>query len=430
MKSPISRRQFLKLGSVIPTWAMASEIINFFPLNLFAQDGRPQFFVLIMVDGGMDTTLGLDPRTHQNGEDQKDIFIEYRPEQIIQSGNLRLGPAALALKDHAKDFSIINGVNMRRDAGHESNREYLASGSGDGKKPFLPVESAHYLKNLGPAGILQLNASVRLGNYEFTTTDLQQTFNDSQSSEKNSDEYLENLSDSISAYESAVLSYKEISGPLKIIGTELMSENPNVQLSQISKEKVIAKMFQKKLSFQAVVSIRGNNLDTHSNHAGEDGVPGPHWTNQAKVWANVAEYFTLFKNTKFAEGSLFDYTTFMVVTEFSRTPFLNNSKGKDHNPLTNSVLLAGPQFKAGQVIGGSHVIRRSDKSVASHIGTPIDYTTGKLIQVGDVSYKKNKSINFIYPENIARTVMQSFGGVVAGSSMDKSAPLIPGILKT
>ncbi len=430
MKLSINRRQFLKIGSAIPTWALASEIINFLPINIFAHTGKPQFFVLIMVDGGMDVTLGLDPRTHKKGEDQNDVFIEYRPEQIIKSENILLGPAASALKDHARDITIVNGINMRRDAGHESNREYLASGSGDGKKAFLPVELALALKNLGPAGILQSKTSVRLGNYEITTTDVEQTFADTQSLEKNTAEYLENLSDNTSAYDSAILSYKEISEPIKVIGNELMTENPGVQLSQVATEKIVAKMFQKKLAFQAVIKATSGSLDTHSNHAGADGVPGPHWTNQAKVWSNVADYFKLFKNTPFAQGSLFDYTTFMVVTEFSRTPFLNNSKGKDHNPLTNSVLLAGPQFNRGQVIGGSHVIRRTETNVATHIGTPIDYSTGNLIKPGDMSFKKNKSINFIYPENIARTVMQAFGNISGDSSVGKNNPLIPGILKS
>lgn len=425
----MERRNFLKLFGKLSSYALAPQIFNFIPAHAQAR-GKSHFFVLLTVDGGMDVTLGLDPRVHQDGEDQKDVFLEYRPEEIIQAGAIKLGPAAAALKEFSKNLVIINGVNTRRDAGHTSNLEYMASGNGDGSKAFLPAEIGHATGVLGPAGILQSNFTVRLGNHELITTDTRQFFNQL-SSTQDSIDFLEALgSKQSAAFKTAISSFQEISRPTMEIVRELAVENPGIQLSSLPEEKLIAKIFQRKLSFQAVmrVSDSSNNLDTHSNHAGEEGVPGPHWKGQAAVWSKVAEIFKVFKNSKFNKSSLFDHTTFMIVTEFSRTPFLNGSKGKDHNPLTNSVLLTGPNFRGGQVIGGSRVIRRTEANPSVHIASPIDYSTAQVISKKEDGADLSQ-VKFIYPENLAQTIVHAFGNPSGISSVARSIPVIPGVLK-
>lgn len=427
----MKRRSFLNLVANLSSYVLAPQLFNFIPVRSMARDEVPHFFVLIVVEGGMDVTLGLEPRIHQNGEDQNDVFLEYRPDEIVESNRIKLGPAASSLKDFAKDLIIVNGVNMRRDAGHPANREYLASGNGDGSKAFLPAEIGHATGHLGPAGIIQSNLSARLGKYELVTTDVAQ-FGYQISTARNDINFLDSteLNQSV-GFEKAVLSYLEIAGPTKEIVKELSEENPSAQINSLPDEKLIAKIFQRKLSFQAVMDISRSSqvgLDTHSNHAGGEGVPGPHWKGQASIWSKVADIFKVFKNTKFNQSSLFDHTTFMVVTEFSRTPFLNNSKGKDHNPLTNSVLLTGPNFKGGQVVGGSRIIRRTDNKPATHIASPIDYSTGRIISVRENDLDMSK-VKFIYPENLAQTIIHGFGNPAGINSVAKNIPVIPGVLK-
>ena len=430
----MERRQFLKYISALPSWALATEVINFFPENLLANVSpnetlqNPHFFVLILVNGGMDVTLGLEPRIHQAGEDQKDVFIEYRPEQIIQAGNLRLGPAAEALKNYHQDLAIVNGINMRRDAGHLSSLEYIASGNGDGTKAYLPVEIGQAMKSIGLAGVIQ-NSAIRLGNYEVAVTELQNIFSESLNSEKqNENRFLGNWSKNPSVYEMAINNYKKLRLPLQKISRELANKNPNQSLHELPPEKLISKIFQNKLSYQAVISLN-DNLDTHSNHAGKDGVPGSHWMAQSQVWAQVAEFFKAFKNTEFNKGSLFDSTTFMVASEFSRTPFLNNSNGKDHNPYTNSVLLAGRKIKGGTTVGSSHIIKRTNSKSSLHIATPLDYSNGNLVTIADSQSLNNKKVNFIYPENLARTLVHGFGNPSGIISVNMNTPIIPGVLK-
>ena len=100
------------------------------------------------------------------------------------------------------------------------------------------------------------------------------------------------------------------------------------------------------------------------------------------AWDIVDDFFTTFKKIPYGNNgaSLFDHTTFMVSNEFARTPYLNSSDGKDHNPLTNSLLFAGKGIQGGQVIGGSHLITRNQSPIsdAYHIALPIDYSTGEV----------------------------------------------------
>src|SRR5690349_7196058 len=72
------------------------------------------FFLMIRTFGGLDVTLGLDPQILPAGADEKDLFLEYRPEDILQASGLRLGPSAKPLAPYADRCVIINGVMMRR----------------------------------------------------------------------------------------------------------------------------------------------------------------------------------------------------------------------------------------------------------------------------------------------------------------------------
>jgi uncharacterized protein (DUF1501 family) len=46
----------------------------------------------------------------------------------------------------------------------------------------------------------------------------------------------------------------------------------------------------------------------------------------------------------------------VVISEFARTPALNGARGKDHNPMTNSVLFAGHGIQKGKTVRASLLI--------------------------------------------------------------------------
>src|SRR4051812_47473000 len=97
----LNRRQFLSTtGLTLSSFALS----QLFPFGkVFAADlaSENHFFVMLNVHGGMDATLGLDPWIMPAGADAKDMFIEYRPDEILQAGNLRFAPAAASMAPFA-----------------------------------------------------------------------------------------------------------------------------------------------------------------------------------------------------------------------------------------------------------------------------------------------------------------------------------------
>lgn len=425
----MNRRNFLKTSSVLVSGSFFSQFFPFGLAKAIAQTATAEdhFFVLLQVEGGMDVTLGLDPRTHGDGSDQNDVFLEYSEQDIIQAGNIRLGPAAESLKNYYNDLLIVNGINMRRDAGHEALRDYMASGSGDGKTALLPIEIAATTQ-VGPMGLL-INNSVAAGKRRLVMTHTRELSNVSDANGELMQLIDLASSNSGASFMQAVSGLISAQQPLETLAASLKKyKETNGELQDGKKDSVIAALsFQSGLSRQAILRVTNNNnpidLDTHSNHEGR------HLASQKSVWDSVAETFSVFKSIEYKTSTLFDHTTFMVQTEFSRTPFLNNSRGKDHNPYTNSILLAGKGINGNQVIGGSHVIKKSESrlGIAQHISTPLDYSTGALIHKRE---NATNNVGLIFPENVARTVAKIFGDPSDFSSVSlDGTKVIPGIVK-
>lgn len=428
----MNRRSFLKCGSTLTSYSLLSQF-SLLGLTKALADSTTEnhFFVLLQVDGGMDVTLGLDPRTHIDGSDQEDVFLEYTENDIIQAGKIRLGPAAAALKAHSSDLVVINGINMRREAGHEASRDYMASGKGDGMTALLPIEIAAITKT-GPLGLL-INRSVTSGKRNLVMTQTQQLINPS----KVNQDLMALMSLTTSPKRKTTSFYSALSGflssqkPQEFFDASLAKYKAEYgDIPNSNSDTVIAALsFKAGLSQQAILQISNSGegvnfeLDTHSNHEGR------HLNSQKIVWDRVAETFSLFKSIEYQGKTLFDHTTFMILSEFSRTPFLNNASGKDHNPYTNSILLAGKGLIGNQVVGGSHIIKRNESKSgnAQHISSPMDFSNGDLVKNKDLA---TPDVGLIFPENVARTISKIFGDPKGFSSVDlNSIRIIPGITK-
>src|SRR5262249_2970792 len=132
-----------------------------------------------------------------------------------------------------------------------------------------------------------------------------------------------------------------------------------------------------------------------------------HKAEQTKAWGEVDDLFAFFKSVPYGSGgtSLFDHTTFLVVSEFSRTPALNGANGKDHNPLTNSALVAGRGIQGGRTVGASRLVTAAQSPTASsyHIAYPIDFSTGA------VQYQRTPTAQMIFPDHVAQTIATAMG---------------------
>jgi hypothetical protein len=85
--------------------------------------------------------------------------------------------------------------------------------------------------------------------------------------------------------------------------------------------------------------------------------------------------------------SVLDRTTVILSSEFSRTPRLNSSLGKDHNFRTNSLVMFG--HNVGRGVFGASGARVADGAWLSHAALPIDYSTGLESQTGTILKTKD-----------------------------------------
>ncbi len=391
----LNRRQLLQAGGLLGTIPflskMAPPALALGSRSLTA--GQGHFFVHIPMTSGWDVTLGLDPWTEAKLPDPSDMFIEYRPEDVIALGEeIRLGPAAAILKQHAGSFSVVNGLFVSQvDNGHTTAELYVNTGSA---KPGTPAMSVSFAAStqLGDFGVLSSSGVEMGGQFVVSSTleelaDLKNKFDISEilkalySDNRDNTSYLQ----SVRKVMDSRVSSRMFIDQLDALSTETPPENP----------QVIAAAFLTDVAYYAQYVVL-MNLDTHAQHEGN------HLAEQAKGWAAVSDIFSLFKKLPYGQTgeSLFDRTTFLVTSEFARTPALNAAAGKDHNPLTNSVLLAGRGVQGGRSIGGSRSVTRAESPLGDpyHIAYPIDYATG------EVQKTRTPQARMIFPENICQTL--------------------------
>ncbi|MEE2827609.1 MAG: DUF1501 domain-containing protein [Myxococcota bacterium] len=154
----------------------------------------------------------------------------------------------------------------------------------------------------------------------------------------------------------------------------------------------------------ASINIAGG-FDTHS---------GVQWTavqgpRQEAGWNLVARMAEMLDQRQYQDtgDSWLDHTVICCFSEFSRTPRLNASGGRDHH-LTNACALLGGPIKGGHVIGAS-----SDLGMGS---VPTSLESGRPDPDGHI----------INPEHVLRTLMYAAG--IVEDRADLRVPWIPSML--
>lgn len=390
----MKRRTFIK--SAIGGLGMMS-LASLVDLKAFAaEEGR--FFVSIWLQDGMDVPVGLDPWFGPGRADAPkptDLFLGYGSSDILSNAEIYLGPAAAPLKKWSSEISVINGVIVSNiDVGHTAAKDYIATGKMDGSLAQLTIELSNFDKNKS----VLTNMSMSVG-----TTSVSLYLPNNFSNPMQIDEEVLLLIDdggdsAIAAAQKEILRKLEIEKKLRKKLTDLQ-----VTFDGKSDHIILAQSLLHGLVSGGHLSLRGDgNTDAHSGYAKQG---SSHIEAQKSAWEKVAQVFEYFKSVDYGAGeSLFDRTTFMVFTEFSRTPFLNAAEGKDHNPKTNSVLIAGRGIRSGLTLGQSQVITREQTgNISYHMGTPFDFENEKPVFVDQ------PGLTFIRPENVAKTIALAAG---------------------
>jgi uncharacterized protein (DUF1501 family) len=391
---------------------------------------KKRFFVMIRAATGWDVTLGLDPKVRASGFEDTDMFIEYTPSEILKSGSLSFGPSAAPLLPYASDLAVINGVFMSdSNVSHPANLDYISTGDPEGRAADLPVEISHAGIS-GPFGVI-FNQSLKRGNRDIMPTRADSLLNLRSTADLTAFiDYVSKLPNTGELHRSKLALMKngaiqkELLKSFDLVKDDIASGPGANALSQTrSTAAVIAASFLSGAALHGLIDINVF-LDTHAQHE------KTHLQNQKQVWEAVAHTFKIFKGLPFENASLFDATTFMVVSEFSRTPALNSSAGKDHNPLTNSVLLAGHGIRGGTLLGASQLVLRKDSGNGEprHCASAINFSTGQVAKTRQEAAAD--AFQFIFPEHVAATVASALDlDRSRFSSTPSSTPVLDLILK-
>jgi hypothetical protein len=165
----------------------------------------------------------------------------------------------------------------------------------------------------------------------------------------------------------------------------LRPEGPNdTRNSAAARAALVAVALKKGVSQCVTMNITGG-LDTHF------GTQVTHATNQRQGWNALADLVTDLRNAPHpAGGNFMDRTTVLIFSEFSRTPLINASGGRDHH-ITNSCMLLGKGIQHNKVFG-----RSGDVGLSAGV---IDHATGLP-----------KADGFqILPDHVIATVLASAG---------------------
>jgi hypothetical protein len=364
-------------------------------LTSSGQSLKPHFLVQITLNGGWHTSLSVDPWISSTRLDEKDAFIEYRDDQVIRSGNISIGPAMESLKSYMPKMTIINGVYLSSsDNGHESAQIYTMSGKGNGQAGFFSVE-LEVANELTPFGVLK-NKTLYTGSSAVLSSSLTQL--DQLSSVSDFDFEMTNPNSAITqAMRSQTQNMNDIILYKNQI-EDLKKTNP-----QITDGHKIAVSFKNNLAATCNYILSEGNLDTHANHE------GTHLREQTKMWESVKSMLDSFKQIEFQNGqSMFDVTTFFISSDFSRTPALDASKGTNHNPMNNSVLLISPYLKSDSVFGASRVIPSAESANGKSylIAQCVDLKTGEIIKTKADAKSRG---TLLKPEHVIATLADAMG---------------------
>ena len=145
-------------------------------------------------------------------------------------------------------------------------------------------------------------------------------------------------------------------------------------------------------SVSHVIAMRpGFALDTHNIN----------WTTQQLLQrdgldtiSRLIDFLVATEDPMHRNRALWERTTLVCYSEFSRTPHINSEGGRDHH-LCNACIVAGPKIRGNKVVGAS----RDDNYMPEHV----DVATGEVVD------RSAPNAHQITPQDVHATVLTALG---------------------
>ncbi|MCP3135730.1 DUF1501 domain-containing protein [Pyxidicoccus xibeiensis] len=400
------RRTFLKAAAGF----MGSTLLGGVPFRAFAQAAElapaDRCFVFVYFSGGWDQLLAFDPRdpdefTPDRAAETKilpgynlinDSRFQSRP--IIPNErpgagrpNIDFGPAVGRLADHYDLMTVIRGINMNT-LGHEVGYRYFLTGK-------IPIGSAARGSSTATEIVGQMKPRVPIASISYNV----ESYNDRYGGYANAlrvsrrDDLLLTLRPASQQLDSEIekqlldfrgqpVNCEQAAYGTRGVGTTYANSQDQMRLVQsqglekafqfldttlpemaavrsryglnsqadVDSEKgraaTVATALKRGIAQCVTINLTGG-LDTHF------GSQLTHANNQRRGFDALASLVEDLRSSAHPSGGNFmDHTTIMVFSEFSRTPLINASGGRDHH-LCSSALLMGAGFKHNTVFGKS-----------------------------------------------------------------------------
>ncbi|MGE0527757.1 MAG: DUF1501 domain-containing protein [Bdellovibrionales bacterium] len=383
--------------------------------SLFAQDKTlppDRFFIMLVASGGAHSPLGLDGlllndlRRRKSDpidtSDPDEFFSGYRDEELRKTpAGSFLGPAGRPLEAIINDVAIVNGIMMLpNDVGHGTNLEFMTNGSAKSRIAFPHqidpyLAAAHYgtlsNRSLEGRGIstngmrdgAPLTEYIRLFRAQAAVVPVKTDLQTAQHS-------VVQTAEQFARYKTLFQNY---SGSVR---QEWLAH--------------AAAGFQTGLLNSAITTLDGE-LDTHSQHL------QTHPRALSAQFEEIATMVRFLKNTRYKETqfTLYDVTTFIYLTEFSRSAARQGRDGTDHNPWDNSCLIGGCGIQGGQVVGASTVVppSRTENNRSILHALPFNHDTGKPLRYEEFSKylagEISGTVDYIFPKDVYQTLVTAMG---------------------
>lgn len=408
-------------------------------------------FVFAYFSGGWDVLLSLDPRDPVTFNPERISETRILPGYSLLSGdssfptttvkpegsNIEFGPAIGRMAQHFDVMSVVRGINMNT-VGHEVGYRYFLTGKEPNgsaargstiateivgqMKPRVPVANIAYNietyndRYPGYANALRVSSSNDL----LLTLAPSPTALDSEIEKELVDIHGRRISCEADLYDSRglVKQYRESQAQIQtVLGAQLdryfrfedqagdsatlLQEKAamrslyglrpqggsDTRSSPAARAALVATALKRGVSQCVSMNITGG-LDTHF------GTQLTHAGNQRVGWNALADLVTDLKASSHPSGGNFmDHTTIVVFSEFSRTPLINASGGRDHH-ITNSCMLLGKGIKHNTVFGKSGDVGLSAGLIDFHTGLPAssgyqilpDHVVATVMKAANIDY--------------------------------------------
>ncbi len=430
----INRRTMLRglLGGAFAAWAGP---VAFASLARGAPR-EDQCFVFCYFAGGWDVLLGLDPRDPSVFTDERIADTRIQPGYdrlrgipdagLVRAGAHTFGPYIGGLARHADRLAVVRGMSMDTLAHDVGRRRFLTGRPPSGLLARGSSASAHLAYQIGRGDAIP-NLSSRVEQYnpelpvdvtalsitnvkdlvrmlrpgepalpgdldalvtEFHASEARCAESRRSTSRRRADGARLNAKalvdrglDDVFDFDAPTRENDALRARFGIVGTGAAA-NASTEAQAAMAARALTSGITHVVSFEAATG-----LDTHFSNWESN--QGPNQQRGFDAVARLADYLaeTEYKGTG---SSWLDHTTIIGFSEFSRTPLINATSGRDHH-LTNSCFLLGGLARGGASVGASSDVGMTPQNVS--------LDSGQVDRDGEV----------VRPEHVLRGLMVAAG---------------------